>query len=219
MHGTTRTTPRRARCLAAALVLAAGVPGAPAGAAEAAASIPPPVRFSSSGTMASAGDYLYAEPRVVRRRVPTSAFRPGRNHDEETWWIDSSGYGAIIESTAAFQTNLGLFASLDDVPAGARLTSLACNHYDDHDVEKIFVLAKVWRRPVDGTAAEDLAFLRIESEGASAEVHRAAVPLDHTVAEGHDYWLRVGLVVSEAGQELRFYGCELVYEVSRLGPR
>ena len=182
-----------------------------------------PALFHVTGGVRITGEYAFDQPRQVRRLYSASQFQlQKRVHEDELWLLSDVDYGSFLDGTGSLDVELVL--PLDDLPPEAVIQELTCRFLDntavpgsDANLSASFRLRRRGRR---ATEPSTLATVAIATTGSSSLIQAAT---DTTIDEpvvGDDqvYWIDGTFEADAAAIDLRFYGCELVYEIDHVGP-
>lgn len=179
------------------------------------------VSLGVSGDIETSGDYMFTSPRsgALNLSAPLFQFRWGSSVDEYPSY-ESSQYLYASASVASPPYLLYLIAPVV-LPDDVTVTNLIVYYYDDTSTTNVTVSAVFRRREVDRTTASQLAGITDTSSGRSTNVQSFS---ESTVINGtidnqnYMYSINVSWTPGELGDNLRFYGCRLEYEVPYLSP-
>ena len=168
-------------------------------------------------SVSTQGEYQYNSPRTYVHAITADRFLPTPS-DVDNWLLAPLGPYRFV--TTAFPVAFAL-ASLN-LPAQARVKRLKCFFYDASSVDVISTLdVSLQYRLPDSIDLVELGELQTDSvfPGSSTDVRLASLVLPSGQAEipaGAPLFLKLSWTSTTGGSALRFYGCEIEYELDRV---
>jgi hypothetical protein len=181
----------------------------------------PGSKLHVSGDARVDGDVVYDAPRTSYVQFPPSSFEIlSSTEDEEVQITSAGGYLYISGGASTYGIIMGTPVSL---PHGSTVTELACFAYDNNSTVDLGGNVDLYRRGMTDTFGVSIANADFSTTGVAVDAIQVASDTtitDPVVDNGqYNYWLDLYMYTDDqTGSTMRFYGCRIEYQTSRVLP-
>lgn len=177
------------------------------------------VKLGVSGDMEVSGDYMFTSPRSGFLNIPAMLFqfRWGGTYDDVPVYENPYIYASASIVSPPY---ILMFSAPAQLPDDVTVTNMLVYYYDD-STSNVTISATLRRRAINSITTAQMAGVSLTSSGRSTNVLSGS---ESTIISGtidnqnYMYSLSLTWTPTELGNDLRFYGMRLEYEVDSLSP-